>query len=258
MARFDEFLSRIERKLIIDDVAEYSTVGVRWYGNGTFIRDRLPGADILRKQQWIVESGDVVYNKLFAWKGAFAIAGASVSGHLVSDKFPTYRLDETVVDPSYLAYYFRSPRLAFQAEGLSKGAAAISKLTLNPPQFWDLTIPLPSLQQQQQLSSLLCSAEDRLDEACRLHVEASSQADALVTSAIGDYLERFVADGQLSDVLLGKPRNGWSAPCDNVDGGTPVLSLGALPDSITVRRSSSEPQNQRLLMPTTGSNLVIF
>ena len=30
------------------------------------------------------------------------------------------------------------------------------------------------------------------------------------------------------DVLLGKPRNGWSAPCDGLDTGTAVLSLGAV------------------------------
>jgi type I restriction enzyme S subunit len=228
IARFDSFLSRIERKITIDDNSEYSTVGVRWYGNGAFLRERLLGADITRKEQWIVESGDIVYNKLFAWKGAFALAGADVSGHLVSDKFPTYRLDEAQVDPRYLEFYFRSPRLAYQAEILSRGAAAISKLTLNPPQFWDLTMPLPPLAEQERIAELLRSAEDAVNEARRLRCEAMSETEALMTSAIGEHLGRFNDSGQLRDVLMGKPRNGWSAPCDNADGGTAVLSLGAV------------------------------
>jgi type I restriction enzyme, S subunit len=29
-------------------------------------------------------------------------------------------------------------------------------------------------------------------------------------------------------VLTEKPRNGWSALCDNAEGGTPVLSVGAV------------------------------
>ncbi len=34
--------------------------------------------------------------------------------------------------------------------------------------------------------------------------------------------------GRLADVLQGKPRNGWSARCDNSEGGTPVLALSAV------------------------------
>lgn len=228
IARFDSFLSRVERKVTIEDNVEYSTVGVRWYGNGAFVRDRLLGADIARKQQWIIERGDVVYNKLFAWKGAFAVANASVAGHLVSDKFPTYRLDETQVDPEYLSFYFRSPRLAYQAEVLSKGAAAISKLTLNPPQFWDLEIPLPPLDEQQRIAQRLRVAEASVTEALRLRLEADSETEALFTSVIDSRVGRLDASGQLRDVLNGKPRSGWSAPCDNADGGIPVLSLGAV------------------------------
>ena len=228
IVRFDTILSRIERKVIVSDEIEYLTVGVRWYGNGAFIRDRLLGSDISRKQQWIVEAGDIVYNKLFAWKGAFAIADSLVSGHLVSDKFPTYRLDESQVDPDYLAFYFRSPRLAYQAELLSKGAAAISKLTLNPPQFWDLTVPLPPVSEQRRIVERLRAAEGAVSEARRLRVEAASEVEALITSALGNLLGRFDASGHLRDILTGKPRNGWSAPCDNADGGTAVLSLGAV------------------------------
>jgi type I restriction enzyme, S subunit len=225
---FRKILERVERKFIIDDATEYSRVGVRWYGNGAFIRDRALGSDIARKQQWIVRAGDVVYNKLFAWKGSFAVADDTVDGHIVSDKFPTYALDTEQVDPRYLAHYFRTHQLAFQAERLSKGAAAISKLTLNPPQFWDLAIPLPKLEEQQRLVATLDGAEAKLIEAEQLRHEAEAEATALVTAAIGERLAAFPATGTVFDVLTEKPRNGWSAPCDNADGGVAVLSLGAV------------------------------
>jgi type I restriction enzyme, S subunit len=228
IARFDKILRRVERKLVIDDAVEYATVGVRWYGNGTFVRDRLFGVDIARKQQWVIRSGDVVYNKLFAWKGAFAIADEVVGGHLVSDKFPTYSVDDSLVHPEFLKYYFRTADIAMQAERLSKGAAAISKLTLNPPQFWDLTIPLPPVREQHRLVAVFREAERRIVEAERLRAEAVAEADALVTSAIGGALAEFESSGRLSDVLTAKPRNGWSARCDNAEDGTPVLSLGAV------------------------------
>jgi type I restriction enzyme S subunit len=228
VTRFEEILERVERKLIIDDATEYSRIGVRWYGNGAFVRDRVLGSDIARKQQWIVQADDIVYNKLFAWKGAFAVADEVVHGHIVSDKFPTYALDSSRVEPRYLAHYFRTHQLSFQAERLSKGAAAISKLTLNPPQFWDLTVPLPPPTEQERLVRLLDDAEVKLREALRLRREAAAEAAALVTSAIGSRLGGLPVTGTVGDVLTEKPRNGWSAPCDNAEGGIPVLSLGAV------------------------------
>ncbi len=225
---FDEILTRVDRKVVIDDAAEYSRVGVRWYGNGAFIRDRVFGTDIARKQQWIVCAGDVLYNKLFAWKGAFAVADEVVDGHIASDKFPTYALDTTRIEPRYLEHYFRTHQLAFQAGRLSKGAAAISKLTLNPPQFWNLKIPLPPLGEQQRLVAILGDADAKLAEAKGLRSEARAEVAALLTSAIGDQLAAFSATGTVANVVTEKPRNGWSARCDNTEDGVAVLSLGAV------------------------------
>ena len=152
LARFDQLMKRVEgRGFWIDDSQTYNCVGVRWYGFGAFVRESVLGLNINRKQQWLIREGDVVYNKLFAWKGAFAIADKGVDGCIVSDKFPLYTIDIDRVDPAYLGHFFRTPEIATQAEALSKGAAAISKLTLNPPQLWDLTIPLPPLDEQQRI-----------------------------------------------------------------------------------------------------------
>lgn len=226
--QFDQFLERVERKIELEDASTYERVGVRWYGNGAFIRDRVLGADVARKQQWVLRSGDVVYNKLFAWKGAFAVADGAVDGRIVSDKFPTYRLDEAQVEPRYLAHFFRGQQLAFQASRLSKGAAAISKLTLNPPQFWELGIPAPPVDEQARIADLLDEADRRVAEAVRLSDEAEAETAALISSVIGECLSSFPMTGAVKDVLVAPPRNGWSARCDNAEGGTAVLSLGAV------------------------------
>jgi type I restriction enzyme S subunit len=183
IARFDEILTKVDRKFIIDDGQEYETVGVRWYGNGAFVRERLLGANINRKQQWIIKAGDVVYNKLFAWKNAFAIADESVDERIVSDKFPTYQIKTDLLEPKFLDYYFKTPQIGMQAQNLSKGAAAISKLTLNPPQFWDLTIPLPPLTEQRRIVAHIESLAARVNEAQRLREEADNDTDLLFSKA---------------------------------------------------------------------------
>ena len=227
-ARFDEIFEPVDRKFLLNDSEQYKCVGVRWYGMGAFVRNRLLGAEISRKQQWVLRSGDVVYNKLFAWKGAFAVADLSVDGCIVSDKFPTYCFDTEQVDEQWLRYYFRMPGLAQQAEALSKGAAAISKLTLNPPQFWDLKIPLPPLPTQRQIVEQIKALEAQANEACTLRIQAMKQVAAIISAALYKLALSMNVDGTLADILVCPPRNGWSARCDNADDGIPVLSLGAV------------------------------
>jgi type I restriction enzyme S subunit len=227
-ARFDEFLRRVDRKFILDDTATYKCVGVRWYGMGAFVREVQLGADISRKQQWVIKRGDVIYNKLFGWKGAFAIADGAVDGCIVSDKFPTYRIDCAQVEPQFLGHYFRTPQIAQQAQDLSKGAAAISKLTLNPPQFWDLKIPLPPLDEQRRIVARVEQLAAKIQEARQLRGTTTKEVNALHAAALSAALGCVPIEGQLGDVLLSAPRNGWSVRCNNAEGGTPVLSLAAV------------------------------
>lgn len=227
--RFADLFKRLERKFKVNDSEQYSCVGVRWYGMGAFVREKLLGMDISRKQQWIIRAGDTVYNKLFAWKGAFAIADESVDGCIVSDKFPTYQVNTDLVEPRWLGYYFRTRMLAQQAEALSKGAAAISKLTLNPPQFWDLTIPLPPLDEQRQQVARIEKLATQIRDARTLRQHAAEAAEALVRATLRYIGTRFQVGGRLTDVLMAPPRNGWSAQCDpNAENGTPVLALSAV------------------------------
>lgn len=205
LARFDEFLRKVDRKFILDDTATYKCVGVRWYGMGAFVREIQLGASISRKQQWAIRRGDVVYNKLFAWKGAFAIANEGVDGCIVSDKFPTYEIDPTQIDPRYLGHYFRTPQVAQQAQDLSKGAAAISKLTLNPPQFWDLKIPLPPLDEQRRIVARIEALAAKIEEARGLRREAFVETEMLLKSQVSATFQRLTSEigsRSLEDLIL--------------------------------------------------------
>lgn len=221
IARFDEFLKRVERKITVDDSSSYSCVGVRWYGLGAFIRENQLGMNIARKQQWIIKTGDVVYNKLFAWKGSFAIADESVDSCIVSDKFPTYEANRDLIVLQFLRYYFQTPRIAQQAQDLSKGAAAISKLTLNPPQFWDLTIPLPPLSEQQRIIARIEALARRVEEARGLRRAAVEQAEAVMPTALQNHFRpsdpnsvelRELLDLVYGDGLKSSQRDGGSIP----------------------------------------------
>lgn len=147
----------------------------------------------------------------------------------VSDKFPTYKLDETLVDRKYLAWYFRCPILWEEAQGLSTGSAAISKLTLNPPKFNKLTIPFPPLTEQKRIVLKIERLFIQADAALRLSAKSRMIGSAFMDSCLGHVMDEFTYLGRLEDFVTFKPRSGPSfitAPDAN---GIPVL----MPSSVT-------------------------
>jgi type I restriction enzyme, S subunit len=238
--RFEKIMHRVDRRFSIDDVDEYQCVGVRLYGQGAFIRETKPGALIKRKQQWILRAGDVVYNKLFAWKGTFAIADANVDGCIVSDKFPTYSLDTRVVTPEFLSLWFRSPQLAYEAQLLSKGAAALSKLTLNPPDFWRLPIPAPSVEEQDRIVNRVTAMIRKCEFtiSCRARIDAvvqgrragiGSEVRLLMTAALRALNEAMRTKLEILDAVLTlRPRSGPSFACSQNGEGIAVIMPSAL------------------------------
>lgn len=204
LARFDELLERVERRTELDETASYQCVGVRWHGKGAFIRETLFGMEINRKQQWIIKAGDIVYNKLFAWKGSFAIADNSVDGCIVSDKFPTYRINPDSVDVKYLQYFFYTRELAEHAQKLSKGSADISKLTLNPPQFWDLLIPLPPPDEQRRVVQRIDAIAAKI-AAARKHKEAAqAESETVMDAALAELWTELTQRASVEREKLGR------------------------------------------------------
>lgn len=227
-ARFGEFLRPHLRPYKLGPTEDANLVGMRLYGQGPFHREIKESIRIAKKSHFVVRAGDVIYNKLFAWKGAFGVVPPELDGMFVSDKFPTYALDQTEVDENYLRWYFRYPPLWEEAQVLSTGSAALSKLTLNPPKFLLLTIPKPPVAEQKRVAAYLEELDKQIHGARALREEAGTATSRLFIETLHRISETIVISGTLGDVLKCPPRNGWSAKCDNTGDGIAVLSLGAV------------------------------
>jgi type I restriction enzyme S subunit len=226
---FREFLAPNSRPYLLGSAEDANLVGMRLYGEGPFHRECKPAIRIAKKSHFRIKAGDIIYNKLFAWKGTFGLVTAALDGMLVSDKFPTYELDRMKVSERFLTWYFRYPPLWEQAREKSTGSAALSKLTLNPPRFLDLILCAPEeLGEQEAIADRLDEQAARIAEVRSLKLATEVEIGAMSRVIISDVMGDVAADGQLALVLSEKPRNGWSPKCDNTDDGVAVLSLTAV------------------------------
>lgn len=226
--RFGEFLRENRRPYLLGPEEDANLVGMRLYGGGPFHRELKPALKIAKKSHFVINEGDVIYNKLFAWKGTFGIVPKALDGMLVSDKFPTYALDRDRVDERFLAWYFRNPNLWEQARALSTGSAALSKLTLNPPKFLLLTLPLPPLAEQRHLVARIEQLAAAIRDARALREESAAAVDGLVTTAVADQVEGDWPTTLLRPILREPPRNGLSPKPEADSGGRLMLRINAV------------------------------
>lgn len=183
IVKFGTFLKLHRRPHTLASTEDANLVGMRLYGEGPFHRELKAALQIAKKSHFIIKAGDVIYNKLFAWKGTFGIVPPELDGMFVSDKFPTYEVDQKLVEPRFLKWYFRHPPLWDQALGMSTGSAALSKLTLNPPKYLLLQMPLPPLHEQRRIVDRIESVAAKLDEARRLKEESRKEINRIVFAA---------------------------------------------------------------------------
>lgn len=140
----------IERVLRGEAVAPeltYDMQGVRWYGEGLFRRETRRGKDLSAKTVMRVSAGDLVYNRLFAWKQSFALATEGHEGY-VSNEFPTYRIDENRVLPEFLLSALLSEEFTRQVNDASTGSTPTSRNRLKEAAFECLTVRVPDLEVQ--------------------------------------------------------------------------------------------------------------
>lgn len=160
--RFGDAMRLEGRREPIDPSRSYKLLGVRWYGNGAFLREERIGQGLSAHHIYRVQPGDVIYNRLFAWKGSFGLVGDDLADCYVSNEFPLFsaRLDR--VDPQFLLRVLQHPRTSERADAFSTGTTSISRNRLSEDDFLHFPLVLPPLAEQRAIAKVLGTMEEAI------------------------------------------------------------------------------------------------
>ena len=122
--------------------ADVDFAGVRWYGEGLFIRETRKGRDVAGRA-YPLKAGTFVYSRLFAWKQSFAVTPDDFDGVMVSNEFLQFGVDPDLALPEYLVLYLASPLPAAELLERSDGATALSRNRLEKDELLAIEILLP-------------------------------------------------------------------------------------------------------------------
>jgi type I restriction enzyme S subunit len=174
----------------------------------------------------LVRPGDLLVSGINAAKGAIAIYSKANAGPVAATiHYGAYEINKDRVDVTYLWWYLRSG--AFREILLDAVPGGI-KTELKSSRLLPIEIPLPPLMEQRRIVARIEELAAQINEARALRRQAVEEAEALVRSSTSAIFGTLQINGVLSDILLDKPCNGWSAKCDNAENGVPVLTLSAV------------------------------
>lgn len=187
-ARMGDVAPLVRREVAIDPDASYPELGIRSHGKGTFHKLPLSGVEVGSKRLFRVELGDLVFNIVFAWEGAVAIATSADHGRFGSHRFLTCVADPDRATVAFLRYALLTSEGLQRLGEASPGGAGRNR-TLGLQALAKLVIPLPSLDAQRWFDAV----QERAG-AARIQMKA---AEADLATLVPSLLHRaFVGEAE--------------------------------------------------------------
>jgi type I restriction enzyme, S subunit len=146
----------------------YREIGIRSHAKGIFYKEEVTGKSLGNKSVFWIEPDCFVVNIVFAWEHAIAKTTEAEVGMIASHRFPMYKPKAEILDLDYLLYYFKTQRGKHLLGLASPGGAGRNK-TLGQSDFAKLQIPVPALEEQKKIVSVL-SKSDKEIELLKNHI----------------------------------------------------------------------------------------
>jgi type I restriction enzyme, S subunit len=201
LTKLSEILMPVSRPEAVDPTREYRLLGIRLDGKGAFLRETKLGSQSAASSLFQVKSGDFIYSRLFAWRGAFAVIGAGLDDCYVSNEFPTFTINPGTVDIEFLRLWFRLPTTLATVEANCFGTTSLTRNRFKEHFFLALEIALPSIEEQCRIVARIDELAGKIEEARGFRREAVEEAESITTAAAR---QLFPKKGAYQEVALEK------------------------------------------------------
>lgn len=184
-ARVGSLVSQVTARVKAKADAEYKMAGIKWYGEGVFHRETVLGKDMSATLVTPLVPNALIYNRLFAWKASFAVVPTTLADCFVSSEFPQFVPDISRLLPEYL-YLFCIRESTIRAVTLaSTGSSAVSRNRFKEDLFLNFEIPLPPLDEQQEIVELWRSTKNKITAKRERVDEMTARLPQIMYDALG-------------------------------------------------------------------------
>lgn len=178
----------VRRPLVVEPEGKYREIGIRSHGKGVFHKLPVSGLELGDKRVFRICPGDLLFNIVFAWEGAVALAGVGEEGMIGSHRFLTCVVDRERADASFLRHFFTTPTGLAHLLASSPGGAGRNR-TLGLAGLSRIPVPLPPLDDQRRIVSRLDAVSARL----KARADAAERQEAELAAMLQQAFARITA-----------------------------------------------------------------
>jgi|APSaa5957512535_1039671.scaffolds.fasta_scaffold04174_3 restriction endonuclease S subunit len=158
--KFKDILEVNEKKIDLQDTEKYTRITVKRRNNGIILRDVVKGNKILTKNQFRVKTGQFIISRRQIIHNACGIIPKEFDNALVSNEYSIFSgtsdLDLNYFDLFSQTDFFKKTII------LTTQGVHLEKYIFLLDEWLELSMPLPSFEEQQKIVSLLSNVEIKI------------------------------------------------------------------------------------------------
>lgn len=188
-----EVLTKSEDWIELDPLETYTEVTVRLWGRGVVARGQRVGSEFGSSRRLRVRPRQFILSRIDARNGAVGLVPPELDGAVVSNDFPAFDTDEERLLPEFLGWLSRTRTFVERCRAVSEGTT--NRVRLKEDKFYEIDIPLPPLDEQQQIVAKIEQLAAKIAEAHDLRHRTAESADALFSSERARIVAEAMAEG---------------------------------------------------------------